>query len=254
MQAFDIQQTKQALLALADDKLILGQRLAEWCGHGPVLEIDIAMTNIALDLLGQSRLLYQLIIQQVDNSKDEDQLAMMRDERHYYNLLLVEQENGDFGKTILRQFLYDSYHLLYLQELKKSADQSLLAYATKTEKEVKYHYKFSSEWVIRLGDGTDESNARMRSAADDLIPYSEEMFQMQDYEKELVENNVLPNVESLQASVTKLRQDVFAKANIPWETLPFYQKGGRNGTHSENMGHILTELQYMQRTYPNMTW
>ncbi len=242
------------LLHLADNPLILGQRLGEWCGHGPVLEQDIALTNISLDLIGQARLLYQYIASVSGQKTNEDELAMLRYENEYLNLLLVEQANKNFGHTIMRQFLYDTFNLLQYEVLTHHQDTQLNAIAVKSLKEIKYHYRYSSEWVIRLGDGTEESHAKMQEAMNELWRYTGEMFKMASYETELLKSGEGIDVSLLE---TEWNQRVAAVAQqaglkLPQGEVMLY--GGKEGKHTEQMGYILTELQYMQRTYPQMTW
>jgi ring-1,2-phenylacetyl-CoA epoxidase subunit PaaC len=236
------------LLHLADSTLILSQRNSEWCGHGPILEQDIAITNISLDLLGQSRNFYQYAAQLIGNT-DEDKLAYLRTEREFKNLLLVELPNGDWGQTILRQYLFSQYQSLLFEQLQNNKDEQLTAICTKALKEIKYHVRWSSEWVIRLGDGTAESKQRMEFALTELWRYTGEMFILVDYEKELgIDFSVLQNnwMEKVKA--------IFDEAALTIPENTYMQTGGKTGTHTENLGFILTELQYMQRTYPNSNW
>ncbi|GGK68448.1 1,2-phenylacetyl-CoA epoxidase subunit PaaC [Rufibacter glacialis] len=241
-------------LQLADTSLILGHRLSEWCGHGPILEQDLAMANIALDLIGETRSLYQYAAELEGQSRTEDDLAYLREAVHYKNPLLVEQPNGDFAHTILRQFLFDGYHFLLLQQLQNSPDQRLAAIAAKSFKEASYHLKWSSEWVIRLGDGTEESKARLLKAMDHLWMFSGELFLMTETEQQLAQAGIIPDSASLlpqwEAHVAK----VFAEATLEVPQNVFMQKGGKIGRHSEHLGYILTELQYLQRAYPGLEW
>ncbi len=239
---------KDYLLHLADTTLILSHRNSEWCGHGPVLEQDIALTNISLDLLGQARLLYQYAAELIGNT-DEDKLAYLRTEREYKNLLLVETPNGDWGQTILRQFLYSQFQQLLFQQLQKHSDEQIAAIATKSLKETNYHVRWSSEWVIRLGDGTDESKQRMQQAIDELWCYTGEMFLPADYE-------AITDVDfnALQVQWTEKVTAVFEEATLTAPEKVFMQTGGKTGTHTEHLGYILSNLQYLQRTYPNAQW
>ncbi len=244
------------LLHLADTNLILSHRNSEWCGHGPILEQDIAITNISLDLLGQARNFYQYAAAQINQSTgqlispaSEDSLAYLRPEREYKNLLLAEQPNGDWAQTLLRQYLFSQFqHLLY-SELQQSSDSQLAAIAAKAIKETTYHVKWSSEWVIRLGDGTEESNTRMLNAIDTLWPYTGEMFLPADYEAPVAA--ILP---AIQMAWQQKVNEVFAEATLPVPENVFMQTGGKTGVHTEHLGYILTELQYMQRTYPGCEW
>ena len=242
------------LLHLADCPMILGQRLGEWCGHGPVLEQDIATTNIALDLIGQARLLYQFIAGYEDVNSTEDKLAMLRYEHEYLNLLLVEQPNKDFGNTMMRQFLYDAFNLLQYEALTYHKDDNLKSIAIKTLKEIKYHYRYSSEWVLRLGQGTEKSHHIMQAAVDELWRYTGEMFEPSTYESALIEEKFAIDVTLLHAPWSAKVEDIFSTSGLVIPADEVMMTGGKEGKHSEHMGYILTELQYMQRTYPQMQW
>ena len=236
-------------LHLADNALILGQRNTEWCGHGPILEQDIAITNISLDLVGQARSFYQYAAQLKADGSTEDMLAYFRTERDFKNCLLVEQPNGDWAQTILRQFLFSSYQYFLYQELQKNSDETLAAIAEKSLKEVSYHLRWSSEWVIRLGDGTDESHSRILKAIDELWRYTGELFIPVPYEKEAgVDVSLLKNDWSEKVKA------VLTEATLPVPENIFMQTGGKTGTHTEHLGYILTELQYVQRAYPGCEW
>lgn len=236
-------------LHLADSNLILAQRNAEWCGHGPILEQDIAITNISLDLLGQSRNFYQYAAALIGNDATENSLAYLRTEREFKNCLLVEQPNGDWGQTILRQFFFSAYqHLLY-EKLQSSNDEQIAAIAAKALKEVTYHLRWSGEWVVRLGDGTGESHQRMLKAIDELWRYTGELFMPADYEKESgIDFSILKD--EWMKKVTA----IFEEATLPVPEKMFMQSGGKTGVHTEHLGYILTELQYLQRTYPGAEW
>jgi ring-1,2-phenylacetyl-CoA epoxidase subunit PaaC len=236
-------------LHLADTNLIIGQRNAEWCGHGPILEQDIAITNITLDLIGQARSYYQYAASLIGNHATEDSLAYLRNEREYKNLLICEQPNGDWGQTVLRQFLFSSFQFQLLQLLLTYNDQTLAAITEKSLKEVKYHLRWSSEWVIRLGDGTEESHQRMENAVAELWRYTGEMFMPAAYEKELG-----IDVASLKYEWSKNVKQVFDEATLSIPSGVWMQEGGKTGTHTEQLGYILTDLQYMQRAYPNSEW
>lgn len=242
------------ILSVADNCLILGQRLGELCGHGPTLETDIALTNISLDLLGQVRSYYQYAAKLKDDKTTEDDIAFLRKEREYVNVLLVEQPNTDFAYIIARQFLFDAFHLMLLSELQKSHDVTLAAIATKSIKEIKYHYRFSSDWVKRLGDGTDESKNRMQTAIDDLWPYTDELFYQTPFEKIMVEEEIAPDLKRIKDDYYKNITAVLEEANLIQPESKWFKKGGKDGIHSEHMGYLLSDLQYMQRTYPNMKW
>ncbi len=244
----------QYIFSIADNSLILGQRLGELCGHGPSLETDIAMTNISLDLLGQVRSYYQYAAKLIGDDATEDTIAFLRKEREYKNALLVEQPNRDFAYSIGRQFLFDVYHLLLLQELQNSSDATLSAIAKKSIKEVSYHTRFSSDWIRRLGDGTEESHSRIQTAINDLWVFTEELFLQTDAEKVMVSEGIGVDVTQLKDSFHKRVNTILEESTLQTPTIEYFQEGGKNGIHSEHMGYILTELQYMQRTYPNMTW
>jgi ring-1,2-phenylacetyl-CoA epoxidase subunit PaaC len=242
------------VLQLADTSLILGHRLSEWCGHGPILEQDLAMANIALDLLGETRSLYQYAAELEGRGRTEDDLAFLRIATDYKNPLLVEQPNGDFAHTVVRQFLFDNFHYHFLQQLQTSPDERLAAIAEKSVKEAAYHLKWSAEWVIRLGDGTEESRRRIEKAISALWRYSGELTTSTATEKALQNLGFIPDYATLQPSLDAYVAKVFAEATLPVPQNVFMQLGGKEGKHSEHLGYILTELQYMQRTYPGLTW
>ncbi|MBL7701429.1 MAG: phenylacetate-CoA oxygenase subunit PaaC [Ferruginibacter sp.] len=241
-------------LHLADSNLILAQRNAEWCGHGPVLEQDIAITNISLDLLGQSRNFYQYAATLIGHEATEDSLAYLRTEREFKNCLLAEQPNGDWAQTVLRQFFFSAYQSLLYEKLQTGNDEQIAAIAAKALKEVAYHQRWSSEWVIRLGDGTEESHDRMLKAMDELWRYTGELFIAADFELQAGFDVAL-----LKEGWMKKVTSVFEEATLPIPPLGgggavFMQTGGKTGVHTEHLGYILTELQYLQRAYPNAQW
>lgn len=242
------------ILLIADNSLILGQRLGELCGHGPSLETDIALTNISLDLLGQVRNYYQYAAQLSADGKTEDDIAFLRLEHEYKNCLLVEQPNTDFGYVIVRQYFFDVFHLLLLQELQHSKDETLSAIAKKGIKEVSYHKRFSGDWLKRLGDGTEESHNRVQQAVNDLWVYTDELFQMTDVETEAVNQGYGVDVSKLKESYYKEIKELIQEATLEIPETTYFQKGGKDGIHTEHLGYILTDMQYMQRTYPNMKW
>ena len=255
-------------LHLADNALILGQRNSEWCGHGPVLEQDIAITNISLDLLGQARNFYQHAAslfnsfsaeekKSVDwllprpwktynRELTEDDLAFLRDERQYLNLLITELPNGDWAQTTLRQFFFSAYQQLLYAEVRKSTDGQLAAIAEKSLKEVAYHLRWSSEWVVRLGDGTEKSHERMIRALEELWMFTGEMFMPAEYE--------IIDLDSLKKEWMTKIETVLAEATIQLPQSSWMQKGGKQGQHTEHLGYLLTEMQYLQRTYPDAKW
>ena len=243
-----------ALLQLADDHLILGHRLSEWCGHAPMLEEDLAMPNIALDLIGQARALYSYAGEVEEAGRDEDVLAFGRLERDYQNLLICELPNGDFAQTMLRQFYFASFMLLFWAEAAGSSNAAVSAIAAKAVKEAKYHRRHCGEWVIRLGDGTEESTLRMQEACFVLEPYLGEFFAVDDVAIEMSKASILPNPQSLRGAWLADVCEVFVSAKLQAPDLTHAHKGGRQGRHTEAMGHLLAQLQYMQRSFPNMTW
>ena len=241
-------------LHLADTTLILSHRNSEWCGHGPILEQDIALTNIALDLLGQARNFYQYTAELMGEGFDEDKLAYLRNPDEFKNHLLVEQPNIDWAVTILRQFYFSCFqHFLY-NELKNSSDEQLAAIATKALKEVTYHLRWSSEWVIRLGDGTAESNANMQKAVEVLKDYIEEFFVMTDYETALLKDAASIDVKDIQGKWQQKVNEVFAEATLNFTISSNPKIGGKDGSHSEDLTTLLAEMQVLQRTYPNSVW
>ena len=257
------------LLHLADNALILAQRNSEWCGHGPVLEQDIAITNISLDLLGQARNLYQyaaLLINKKSNNSSatslhgagkevtEDSLSFLRTEREFKNCLLVEQPNGNWGQTILRQYLFSVYQYLLYGQLQNCKDETLAAIAAKSLKEVTYHVRWSSEWVIRLGDGTTESHKKMEQALEETWPYTGELFLPEAYEAETITSFDLASLRQpwLEKITNVLEEATLLTSGLNEKI--FMQSGGKKGLHTEHMGYILAELQYMQRAYPNAEW
>ncbi|MEP6749745.1 MAG: 1,2-phenylacetyl-CoA epoxidase subunit PaaC, partial [Bacteroidota bacterium] len=248
-------------LHLADNALILGQRNAEWTGHGPVLEQDIAISNISLDLIGQARNFYQyaatLINQSTSqslNRSTEDTLAYLRNEKEFKNCLLVELKKGDWAFTVLRQFLFSTYQFYLYQQLQKSADAMLAAIAEKSLKEVTYHVRWSAEWVIRLGDGTTESNRRITGALHDLWPYTGELTGNAGYETALLAENLAVDLTTLKELWMDKIKEVLHEATLELPQNQWMQTGGKEGNHTEHLGFILAEMQYLQRTYPGVEW
>ena len=242
------------ILGVADNSLILGQRIGELCGHGPSLETDIACTNVSLDLFGQVRSYFQYAAEISGEGKTEDDIAFLRRERDYKNVLLVEQPNTDFAYTIVRQFLFDVYHLLFLEQLQNSTDDTLVAIAKKSIKEVSYHERFSTDWIIRLGDGSDESHERIQSAINNLWTYTDELFHTTSSDKAMVEQGVGVDVTKLKETYYVKVNSVLEKSTIEIPESKWFQKGGKNGIHTEHLGYLLADMQYMQRTYPGMEW
>ncbi len=242
------------ILGVADNSLILGQRLGELCGHGPSLETDIACTNISLDLFGQTRSYFQYAAKLIGNDATEDTVAFLRTEREYRNVLLVEQPNTDFAYTIARQFLFDVFHFLFLDQLKSSKDVNLSAIANKAIKEVSYHQRFSTDWIKRLGDGTPESAQRIQTAIDDLWRYTDELFHTSEIDDKIIEAGIGVNLSVLKETYYKRVNQILEEAKLVTPESKWFQKGGKSGVHTEHMGYILSDMQYMQRTFPNMTW
>jgi len=242
------------ILHLADDALILAQRNGECCAHGPILEQDIAITNITLDLIGQARNLYQYAATVKADGSTEDSLAYLRDVREYKNCLLVEQPNGDWGQTILRQFFFSTYQYLLYEQLQQSKDEQLAAIAFKSLKEVTYHLRWSSEWVIRLGDGTPESHKRMLKAINELWAYTGELFMPANYEQEAFSDKIAPELSCLENKWVERVCEIFKEATLPIPDKTFPYSGGKTGMHSEHLGFILADLQFMQRAYPGCEW
>jgi ring-1,2-phenylacetyl-CoA epoxidase subunit PaaC len=241
-------------LRIADDSLILGHRVSEWCGHGPILEEDIALTNIALDLVGQATNLLEYAAKLSESNKTADDLAFLRFDREYRNLLLVEQPNEDFAYTITRQFFFDLFRKYFFEKLMFSADSNLAGIAEKSLKETKYHLKHSSEWMIRLGDGTDESHNKVTNAVNDLWVYTNEMFLMDEVELELLKENISVDLSEIKKEWMNHIQLIFDEATLSVPETKWQQKGGRTGMHSEHLGFLLAEMQFMQRAYPGMEW
>ena len=241
-------------LHLADNSLILGQRNSEWCGHGPVLEQDIAITNISLDLIGQARNFYQYAATLIGNNATEDSLAYLRKENEFKNCLLVEQPKGDWAQTILRQFFFSQYQYLLFQQLQNGKDEQIAAIVEKSLKEVTYHLRWSSEWVIRLGDGTNESHQRMIKAIEELWKFTDELFSSTSYELQAASNRSGVDISKLKEPWMNKVKEIFSEATLTIPGKTSMQTGGKEGKHSEHLNNIFTELQYMQRTYPGCDW
>lgn len=245
------------VLHLADNALILGHRNSEWTGHGPVLEQDIAISNIALDLIGQARNFYQYAATLTgDANADEDTMAYLRDVNDFNNCLLAEQPNGDWAKTILRQFFFSTYQFYLYGQLQHSKDETLAAIAAKALKEVTYHVRWSAEWVIRLGDGTEESHQRLRNALEDLWKFTGELMLPAPYETALAAEGIGADLQQLKPSFDEKINAVLSEATLDnaAQRQAWMQTGGKEGRHTEHLGFILAEMQYLQRTYPNAAW
>lgn len=242
-------------LRLGDDRLIIGHRLSEWCGHAPILEEDIALANIALDQIGQASTMLKYAGEIEGKGRTEDDLAYLRLEEEFRNSLLAELPNGDFAQTIVRQFFFDAFDYLLLSELVNSKDETLAGFAGKSLKETKYHLRHSSEWLVRLGDGTEESRKRTEDAVNALWMYTGDMFAQTDADKELTAQGIIPDTPSLKTKWFDMVKEIFmrAKLELPTEDA-FMQSGSREGKHTENLGYILAELQYLPRRYPDAKW
>ena len=243
------------LLRLGDNTLVLGHRVSEWCGHAPVLEEDIALANTALDLIGQTQMWLSLAAEVEGKGRTADDLAMLRDVWAFRNLLLVEQLNGDFGQTMMRQYLFDQFHLLLLQHLTKSTDARVAAIAAKAVKEVTYHVERASDTVIGLGDGTEESHTRMQAALDLLWPYVGEMFQSDATDAAVAKEGIAPDPATLRPAYDQAVKAVMIEATLTIPDSNYAQSGGKTGfRHTEHLGHLLTQMQWLQRAYPGATW
>ncbi|MFD0911815.1 1,2-phenylacetyl-CoA epoxidase subunit PaaC [Ruegeria arenilitoris] len=245
----------QFLLRMGDNTLILGHRVSEWCGHAPVLEEDIALANTALDLIGQTQMWLGLAGEVQGEGKSADDLAFLRDAWDFRNVLLVEVPNGDFGRTLMRQFLFDAWHSIMLGRLMKSSDDRVAAIAEKASKEVAYHLERSSDTVVGLGDGTEESHRRMQEALDYLWPYVGEMFASDEVDAEMAAAGIAPDPAGLREEYDALVRRVLTEATLTIPDSRFAHKGGRDGRmHTEHLGHLLTQMQWLQRAYPGATW
>lgn len=245
----------QYLLRLADDSLILGQRLCEWSGHAPTIEVDLGLSNLALDLIGQATLLLGYAGEVEGKGRDADKLAFHRDAEQFRNSLLVEQPNGDFAQTMARQFLFSSYQLAVLERLTGSADTRIAEIAAKSVKEVRYHVELAADWVVRLGDGTEESHDRMAEGFDNFWRFADDLFFMDDAERGLVEAGIAADKEAVRAEAHKNAVAVLERAGIALpEEMPWQIVGGRTGQHSEHLSRLLAEMQVLPRAHPEATW
>jgi ring-1,2-phenylacetyl-CoA epoxidase subunit PaaC len=242
------------LLRLGDDRLILGHRLSEWCGHGPILEEDIALANLALDLIGQATLFLRLAGEVEGKGRDEDALAYWRDEGAFRNLQLVELPRGDFGFTMLRQYLFDAWTVPYLDALTRSSHAGLAGIAGKAHKESRYHLRHSAEWVLRLGDGTAESHARMQAALDELWPWTGELRYRDDVDRTLQADGIAPDLEQLWPGWDSTVRAHLTRATLTPPEGPPRMTGGRIGRHTEHLGHLLAEMQIVARSHPEAKW
>lgn len=246
--------TVEYLFRLGDSSLIIGHRLSEWCGHGPILEEDIALTNISLDFVGNATAILEYAAQLEGKGRTADDLAFMRNERDFRNLLLTEQPNGDFAKTIARQFLFDCYMYFLYDALKTSKDETLSALAIKAHKEITYHLRHTKEWMLRLGDGTSESHDRLQNGLNALWMYTNDLFDMDEVDAILIKAGVVPDLTKIQTKWMEHVQEVLTEATLQLPTTTVKQKGSREGKHSEHLGFLLAEMQYVHRSYPGVEW
>ncbi len=242
------------LLRLGDDRLVLGHRLSEWCGHAPILEEDIALANIALDLVGQANLLLSLAAKVENAGRDADAIAYLRDAIDYRNVLLVELPKGDFAVTIARQFFYSVFAMLQGEALQGSQQPDLAGIAAKMFKEARYHVRHSGDWMLKLGDGTDESHDRLQRAVDDLWRYTGEMFIPDDVERAAAQQRIGVDPSTLEERWRAQVDDVLQRAGITVPETKWMQRGGRQGRHTEHLGHMLAEMQVLQRQHPGASW
>ena len=245
---------KQYAIRMGDDALVLGHRLSEWCSHGPFLEEDLALTNTALDYVGRARMFYSYAAQLAADGSTEDTFAYHRDCRDFTNLLMLELPNGDFGFTMARQYLVDEFYFLFMQALSRSTDETLRGIADKSVKESDYHRRRSIEWMMRLGDGTEESHERLQSSLDDLWGYTSEFFLVDDLDRTLVNAGVAVDVSAFKCEWRDRVERTLAEATLTMPDTDWSVTGGREGMHTEALGHMLSDLQFLQKTYPGMEW
>lgn len=245
---------KQLYLRMGDNTLVLGHRVSEWCGHGPILEEDIAMANVALDFIGQTQFWLGEAAKLTGNEATADTLAFRRDVWDFRNLLMVELPNRDFGYTLMRQFLFDAWHYLQLQALSESSEQAVREIAQKAIKEVAYHLDRSASLIERLGDGTQESNRRMQEALDYFWTYAAEFFEGDEYDAVLAEHGISPEPEALKDQWLELVGSVLERADLKMPDIKYRHSGGKKGVHTEYLGHLLSDMQFLQRAYPDAEW
>jgi ring-1,2-phenylacetyl-CoA epoxidase subunit PaaC len=241
-------------IRLGDNNLILGHRLSEWCGHGPVLEQDIAMTNIALDLVGQATLFLELAAELEGKGRTGDDLAFLRDAIHYRNALLVEQPNEDFAHTLVRQYLYDVHHYLLFSKLKNSKNERIAAIAEKSLKEIAYHLRHNNEWMVRLGDGTEESHRRMQEAVNDLWTFTGDLFAMNETDEALIKEGIAVDQNKIKPEWEKMVKETLQKATLTIPENQYMHTGSLEGKHTEHLGYLLAEMQFLPRAYPGASW
>jgi ring-1,2-phenylacetyl-CoA epoxidase subunit PaaC len=245
---------KQYAIRLGDDAVVLGHRLSQWCRNGPFLEEDLALTNVALDFIGRARMFYSYAAELADDGSTEDTYAYTRDCRDFTNLLINELPNGDFAFSMVRQYLVDVYSLAYMEALGQSADTTLAAIADKAVKESRYHLRRSHDWMLRLGDGTQESNQRMQRALDDLWGYTPELFEMDELEQGLAAVGIAVDTAALRPEWEQTVKATLSEATLQVPAGGWEVKGGRQGMHTEALGHMLSDMQFMQRAYPGLQW
>ncbi len=245
---------KQYAIRLGDDSLVLGHRLSEWCRNGPFLEEDLALSNVALDYIGRARMYYTYAADLANDGSSEDDYAYLRDCREYQNFLINELPRGDFAYTMARQLILDIFNTLFLEALSRSGDETLAAIAAKAIKESRYHLRRSTDWALRLGDGTEESHRRLQDAFDALWGYVPELFEQDELELELVKDKIAVETAGLYEPWLQKISAILAEATITVPEKSWVVRGGRKGFHTEHLGHLLTELQFMQRTYPGLEW
>ena len=244
----------QLLVQIADDKLILGHRLSEWCGHAPILEEDIALANIALDNIGQANSLYQIAVKLENKNRSEDELAFFRDEREFRNIQIVELPKGDFAFTIVRQFLYDNFSFLLFQKFCDPNFIELSDVSKKIVKEISYNLRHSKEWILRLGIGTEESKFNTQKAIDKIWEFTNEMFEFGNVENFLIEKNIIPNLDTIKTDWELSVKKIFDNTNLQIPNISYFASGGRNGFHTEYLGYLLAEMQIVARSNPNVKW
>ena len=240
-------------LRIADSSIILGQRLSSWCSKGPTLEEDIALSNLSLDLFGQANALLEYA-SKIDGTKSADDFAFKRNEREFYNLQLTEQLNGHFGDTIVRHFFFSVYSFLFYSKLSNSKDETLAAIAAKSLKEIKYHLTHSKSWVIRLGDGTEKSNQKIQKSLNDLWQFTGEFFEMDEIDQKMYKEGIGVNNSSLKSEWDKIVNTTLKQSNLKRPEDGYMQSGSKNGMHTEHLGHLLSEMQFLPRAYPDAKW
>jgi len=255
MSEFDLKEaTRDYAVRLGDDAVVLGHRISEWVSNAPFLEEDIAYGNVSLDYIGRARMYYTYAAELANDGRTEDDFAYLRDAREYQNMLINELPKGDFAYSQVRQLFVDVFNTLFLPELLKSKDETLSAIAAKAIKETKYHLRRSKEWVLRLGDGTDESHVRAQRAVDDLWGYTTELFELDELEQQLVEAGVAVDTPQLKAAWIEQVSAILTEATLAIPAGDWAVRGGRQGYHTENLGHLLSEMQSVHRAYPGCQW